>query len=101
VIGGIDYIGDETTTGQVHPFQMTNALVDAAKERGLNVMIGEATGILFMEGRRPSGVTISTDGNERNIPATDVVFAAGPWTGMLADKLLGEIAGRATEIVPR
>ena len=40
------------------------------------------------------GVTIE-------IPATDIVFAAGPWTSNLANKLLGKRAGAVLDIEPR
>lgn len=101
IAGSIRSIGNEETTGQVHPFQMTNALVELSKERGVNVVLGEASGITLGANGSPSQVTVTVDGEEKFIEATDVVFAAGPWTGKLAKKLLGSKAGRASEIEPR
>jgi len=72
-----DFISDETTTGQVHSFQMTNAPIDAANKYGLNFIIGEASGIRKIARHKAS---LSSDG-KRNV--IDVVFAAGPWTGLL------------------
>ncbi|KAF8331634.1 uncharacterized protein EI90DRAFT_3123217 [Cantharellus anzutake] len=40
-------------------------------------------------------------GEVTELGATDVVFAAGPWTGKLAKKLLGRKAGAAGDIVSR
>lgn len=101
VAGTISRIGGVDSTGQVHPFQMTNALVDLSKERGVNVIIGEVSDVTFGKDGLPSRVQVTTDGGEEIIQATDVVFAAGPWTGKLAMKLLGAKAGRAVEIEPR
>jgi glycine/D-amino acid oxidase-like deaminating enzyme len=46
-------------------------------------------------------VAETDEGQRETFHATDVVFAAGPWTGNLAKKLLGERAGAAGDIVPR
>lgn len=103
VSGTISTIGTESTTAQVHPFQLTNALMEQAKERGVRVVNGEATGVKFADDGTPSQVLVTKEagGAEEAIDATDVVFAAGPWTGKLARKLLGGKAGRAIEIEPR
>ncbi|KAF8317063.1 FAD dependent oxidoreductase, partial [Clavulina sp. PMI_390] len=100
VKGSIRSIGTVESTAQVHPFQLTNALVELSKEKGLNVIIGEASGVIFGDDGKPTGVKISSSDGEEMIEATDVVFTAGPWTGDLALKLLGEKAGRAAEIEP-
>lgn len=102
VIGSIDKMGDESTTAQVHPFQMTNTLISLAKENGVHVTIAMANGISFNDSDEVTGVRgVTESGEEVTIPATDVVFTAGPWTGHLAKRILGDKAGAAAHIVPR
>ena len=102
VSGKIKTIGTEETTAQVHPFQFTEFLVEDAKTRGLEVIIGEAHEIQSDEEGSPvSLVVLKEDGTQESVPADDIVFAAGPWTGTLAKKLLGPKAGAAAHIGPR
>lgn len=95
-------MGDETTTAQVHPYYLTNALADEATTSGVKVTIATVNGIDMDEAGAPSTVSaVTTDGQLIKIPATDVIFAAGPWTGRLALNLLADKAGPAADIVPR
>ncbi|KAL2157541.1 hypothetical protein VTH06DRAFT_5918 [Thermothelomyces fergusii] len=76
-----------TETAQVHPFHFTNAMADLARERGVDIrlrakvtQIGEtatAGGHSVAYEDRDTGEVRSIDG------VTDVVVAAGPWTGKL------------------
>ncbi|KAF8759058.1 FAD dependent oxidoreductase [Rhizoctonia solani] len=78
-------IGDEETTAQAHPFHLTQTLAEVAQVEQIPTEL----------------VATTSDGSEIVIPATDVVFAAGPWTGTLARKLLGKKdAGAAGTIEP-
>lgn len=96
-------MGDEKTTAQVHPYYLTNSLMDAAVAAGVKLTIASANGITFDEstGGVSAVSAVTTEGSDLTIPATDVVFAAGPWTGQLAKELLGSKAGAAADIVPR
>ncbi|CAE7147228.1 unnamed protein product [Rhizoctonia solani] len=98
-------LGSEETTGQAHPFHLTQTLAEVAQSRGVRVHLGaSASRINFTpdSDKRPAElVATKPDGSEIVIPATDIVFAAGPWTGSLARKLLGEKdAGAAGTIEP-
>ncbi|KZT60437.1 FAD dependent oxidoreductase [Calocera cornea HHB12733] len=97
----ISVIGDTKTTGQVTPYQLTTFLVERAMEKGVKVSIAMADGMQFEEDGSPKAV-LATDefGEKYTFPATDVVFAAGPWTGELAKKVLGKRAGAAGGICP-
>jgi hypothetical protein len=44
---------------------------------------------------------VDEKGKTIEIPATDIVLAAGPWTTGLASRLLGKRAGEALDIEPR
>ncbi|KAL2266486.1 hypothetical protein VTJ83DRAFT_5838 [Remersonia thermophila] len=76
-----------TETAQVHPFHFTNALADLAREKGVDIKLrARVTKI----GQGPSGAPAvqyedrDAGGAVHSIDdATDVVVAAGPWTGKL------------------
>ncbi|KAH7340818.1 FAD dependent oxidoreductase [Rhizoctonia solani] len=97
-------LGSEDTTGQAHPFHLTETLVEVAQSRGVKVHIGAtATKINFAPDSDKTPVELvatKADGSELVIPVTDIVLAAGPWTGSLARKLLGKYAGTAGTIEP-
>ncbi|KAF8610195.1 FAD dependent oxidoreductase, partial [Ceratobasidium sp. AG-I] len=101
-VSAISKLGSTSTTAQAHPLYLTQALVESAQSRGVKVHIATASGLEFAaDSKTPTAVvTTNQDGSQVSIPATDVVFAAGPWTGKLAKKLLGEDAGAAGTIVP-
>lgn len=88
-------LGTEKTCAQVHPRLLTEELVRLS---GAKVVIGTAVSLtLDPTTKRPKSVgvaaTSSSTETEREIPATDVVLAAGPWIGDLAIKLLGPRIG--------
>ncbi|KAJ1309828.1 hypothetical protein OPQ81_006593 [Rhizoctonia solani] len=97
-------LGDENTTGQAHPLYLTQTLVEVAQSRGVNIHIASASKINFAPDSDKVPIELiatKSDGSEIAIPATDIVFAAGPWTGSLARKLLGaKDAGAAGTIEP-
>ncbi|AEO62762.1 7e741879-14ed-4257-bb4a-a2e301aa96c7 [Thermothielavioides terrestris] len=74
-------------TAQVHPFHFTNSMADLARERGANIKLRakvtkindtKTSGVHSVEYEdRDTGETHAIDG------VTDVVVAAGPWTGKL------------------
>ncbi|QRW00104.1 FAD-dependent oxidoreductase [Ceratobasidium sp. AG-Ba] len=101
-VSSISKLGGTTSTAQAHPRLMTQVLAEDARSRGVQIHIATATGLEFEPGPKTvTGVIVSKDdGETETIPATDVVFAAGPWTGALAKKLLGKDAGVAGRIVP-
>ncbi|EUC62181.1 FAD-dependent oxidoreductase [Rhizoctonia solani AG-3 Rhs1AP] len=98
-------LGSEESTGQAHPFHLTHTLVEVAQSRGVQVHLGaSASKINFAPDSDKVPIELvatKSDGSEIVIPATDIVFAAGPWTGSLARKLLGaNDAGVAGTIEP-
>ncbi|KAL2015823.1 hypothetical protein VTK56DRAFT_4713 [Thermocarpiscus australiensis] len=73
-----------TETAQVHPFHFTNAIADLARDKGVDIRLGAKvtkindtkTGVESVEYEdRQTGETHTIDS------VTDVVVAAGPWTG--------------------
>ncbi|EJU05388.1 FAD dependent oxidoreductase [Dacryopinax primogenitus] len=97
----ISVIGDVRTTAQVTPYPMTTFLADKCREAGVQITIALVDGIEFADDGSPRGLRASNEQGETfAFPATDIVFAAGPWTGTLAKKLLGRRAGAAGGIVP-
>ncbi|KAJ4306483.1 hypothetical protein N0V88_001286 [Collariella sp. IMI 366227] len=80
-------VAGSTETAQVHPFHFTNALAELAKEKGVNIRLHakvnkinstKTDGVKSVEYEdRETGETFKIDG------VTDVVVAAGPWTGAL------------------
>ncbi len=72
VIGGVYVEGG----GDVEPYRLVLALVQAAEERGAVIRHGRVTG-LRSEGGRVSGVTLEND----EIACESVVLAMGPWSG--------------------
>ncbi|KAL2197523.1 FAD dependent oxidoreductase [Corynascus similis CBS 632.67] len=79
-----------TETAQVHPFYFTNAIADLAKEKGVDIRLrarvtrindDKATGV------RSVAYENRDTGEIHNIDdVTDVVVAAGPWTGKLVPR---------------
>lgn len=76
-------LGDERTTAQVHPRLLTERL---AKEVG-KVVIASAERLESQDGKVSAVVAKTASGEEVKLECTDVVVAAGPWAGKLAEKL--------------
>jgi len=82
-VRGYDDMGDPSTTAQVHPYQFTNAMIELAQEKGVEVKINSPVSKIVYsdDGKEIKGVTYQPQGGEEGtIEATDVVIAAGPWT---------------------
>ena len=70
-------LGTPATTAQVHPARFTEAMLQAATERGAQLRLGRVTGILLDAARSVArGVTV--EGEE--LQADAVVLAMGPWS---------------------
>lgn len=73
----------------------------AAQDKGVEISIAEVMELHPKANGTWEVVATSDQGEKISYSATDVVFAAGPWTGRLAKKLLGKKAGVASQIVER
>mmetsp|Transcript_50407 Transcript_50407/g.119893 ORF Transcript_50407/g.119893 Transcript_50407/m.119893 type:complete len:436 (-) Transcript_50407:50-1357(-) len=69
-----------TDTAQTTPFELTNAMMDAAVANGASVKIGKVEG-MKLDGDKVVGVVV--DGE--TVPADCVVIAMGPWSCMAED----------------
>eukprot|EP00164_Ancoracysta_twista_P019369 GFYU01034049.1.p1 GENE.GFYU01034049.1~~GFYU01034049.1.p1 ORF type:complete len:326 (-),score=86.53 GFYU01034049.1:628-1605(-) len=75
----VEQIGTTSTTAQVHPYKLTQHLLNEAQSRGCKVELKKAVGIEFDEGRtRVTGVKV--EGGDA-VNASVVVIAMGPWSG--------------------
>ncbi len=81
-------LGSVDTTAQVHPAQLTAALIAGARAHGATLRIGVVEELLQNSGAA-RGVRI--DG--AIVEAEAVVLAMGPWTGHVAGPLLPRIGG--------
>ncbi|KAI5994493.1 FAD dependent oxidoreductase [Pisolithus albus] len=75
-------------TAQVHPYHFTTSMMELATEKGVKLRRGSATGI-GIESGRITGVLYKdpTDGQEKFMPATHVILAAGAWSPFLLPSL--------------
>ena len=76
-------VGDANHTAQVHPYLFTTTMLNLARDKGAQVIIGRATSINYRKsGRAVRSVSYKTIAANEEItsPATDVILAAGPWT---------------------
>lgn len=96
-------MGTESTTAQVNPAEFTRSMMDLAQEKDVKLTIASAEYLgLEADDATPKCVrAVDENGETIEIPATDIVLAAGPWTAELASKLLGQHAGAALDIEPR
>ena len=86
-------LGGPKTTAQVHPRLLTTWLSEEfLKHPSTAVEIGAASSV-ELSGGVVKSLTISAQSGEKTIPADALVIAAGPWTGELANKLLGDTVG--------
>lgn len=97
-----DIMGTPDSTAQVTPDQFTKVMVELAQERGVKLTIATVDGLEFAEdGESPLNILATDESGEQvKIQATDVIFAAGPWTSSVAEKLLGKKASAALDIIP-
>ncbi|MCJ1472420.1 hypothetical protein MMC13_001068 [Lambiella insularis] len=79
-------LGDPTNTAQVHPYLFTHTIARLAEEQGAKIILGSVTTINYKQkGGAAESVTYK-DANTSQVhelPATDIVIAAGPWTQFL------------------
>ena len=83
-------IGAPDTTASVHPRKFTAAMIRAAQEHGVQVRLGQVTG-LVRRGTRVTGIEV-----EGSVVAADAtVIAMGPWSQLAAEWLpLPEVLGQ-------
>jgi hypothetical protein len=108
-------LGGHSTTAQVHPGQFTNFFSqEFLKGPNTSLKIGTVVGLeLSTSGSKsitsktlggssetrdqaiqsPKSIKIKTKDGEEELDADTVILAAGPWTGELATKLLGNKIG--------
>lgn len=95
-IAGSSRLGGGGTTAQVTPGKLIEHLVQEAQQLGsqrdlkVDVRLGTTAKSLELDGDgsgKVSGLVVSSGEGEESIPITDVVIAAGPWTGTLVKKL--------------
>ncbi|WRT67230.1 uncharacterized protein IL334_004196 [Kwoniella shivajii] len=88
-------LGSHNTTAQVHPGQFTNFFSAKFLEQpSTSLEIGTATSLKLDENGSPQSVEyVKSDGSKSDMEVDTVVLAAGPWTGTLAEKLLGDKIG--------
>ncbi len=78
-----DRLGSTGTTAQVHPAGFTSAMMRAAEQRGAELLLRQATGLLF-RGGRVTGVRLEDGGT---LQGDAVVIAMGPWSMLAAQWL--------------
>lgn len=78
-------MGRPDNTAQVHPELFTLSMAQLAQDKGVTIVTGaRVTSITkSKDGRRVESVTYFKDGKEEQLPTTDCVVAAGPWTSRL------------------
>lgn len=108
-------LGSHSTTAQVHPGLFTKFFSEQfLAQPGTELKIGQVVGMEMsttgtqaqttqklggsketkdLAVQSPKSVRVKTTGGEEEIPADLVVIAAGPWTGSLALKMLGNKVG--------
>ena len=70
-------IGTPDTTAQIHPALFTQAMMDAAADKGASLVNGRVDGICFSpDGARATGAIV----NGAALHADAVVIAMGPWS---------------------
>jgi len=81
-----DEMGNESNSGQVHPFHFTTSMAALAEEAGAKIVLGARVTSIDSLSSAVKSVTYASSSSsspETTIPATHVVLAAGPWTSRL------------------
>ncbi|KAG4442587.1 hypothetical protein IFR05_001917 [Cadophora sp. M221] len=77
-------MGTPSTTAQVHPYLFATSMASLAISSGAKVILGSVTAIDYSSPGTQSVKSVTYEDKETkevcNIPATDVILAAGPWT---------------------
>ncbi|ESZ97232.1 hypothetical protein SBOR_2355 [Sclerotinia borealis F-4128] len=81
-------IGKPGNTAQVHPKYLTSYLLELARAQGARLIIGSAESINYsLDNRTVDSVNYIQDGNTKQINATDLIIAAGPWSSKLVPRI--------------
>ncbi|WVN86753.1 uncharacterized protein L203_101925 [Cryptococcus depauperatus CBS 7841] len=87
-------LGSHNTTAQIHPGLFTTVISEKFLAQPSTSLVNATAESLKLEDGRPKSVgVVSSEGEKTEIEADIVVLAAGPWTGRLAEQLLGEQVG--------
>lgn len=80
-----DNMGNPENTAQVHPELFTRSMAQLAEDKGVKIITGARVSSITKskDGGRVESVTYLKDGKEEQLPTTDCVVAAGPWTSRL------------------
>ncbi|KAH8777511.1 D-amino-acid dehydrogenase [Diaporthe sp. PMI_573] len=77
-------MGTPDDTAQVHPELFTRSMAQLAEEKGVKIVTGaRVTAITKGSNGRVESVTYTKDGKDEQLPTTDCIVAAGPWTSRL------------------
>ncbi|TIB05683.1 hypothetical protein E3P96_01027 [Wallemia ichthyophaga] len=96
VVDKCSVLGTPPSTAQVTPEPLVQTLAELSKA---DVVIASAEQVNRDNDGNIFSVRAQTkEGNSVEIPATDVVLAAGPWTGRLAQKLLSPAEARKCSV---
>jgi glycine/D-amino acid oxidase-like deaminating enzyme len=94
-----DGMGTPDNTAQVHPELFTRSMAQLAEEKGVRIVTGaRVTAITKGSSGRVESVTYIKDGKDEQLPTTDCIVAAGPWTSRLLPSIPVQ-ASRAHSIV--
>lgn len=78
-------MGTPNDTAQVHPELFTRSMAQLAQDKGVKIITGARVTAINSnsDGAEVESVTYVKDGKEVQLPTTDCVVAAGPWTSRL------------------
>lgn len=84
-LAAYDGMGTPDNTAQVHPELFTRSMAQLAEDRGVKIITGARVTAInkSQDGSRVESVTYLKDGKEEQLPTTDCVVSAGPWTSRL------------------
>lgn len=94
-------IGTKSTTAQAHPRLLSEFLMKLAADKGVKTEFGTVDAIERVgekEGKFKLSITSKDTDRKSEIHATDVLIAAGPWSGNLVKKIKGKLGGRGRDI---
>ncbi|KAJ0109486.1 FAD dependent oxidoreductase [Diaporthe amygdali] len=83
-LAAYDGMGTPDDTAQVHPELFTRSMAQLAEEKGVKIVTGaRVTAITKGSNGHVESVTYTKNGKEEQLPTTDCIVAAGPWTARL------------------
>ncbi|TRM66895.1 FAD dependent oxidoreductase [Schizophyllum amplum] len=75
-------------TAQVHPYLFTTSMMDLAREKGADLILGRATGVEQKAGHVTGVTFVDNDtGDTKTLSATHVVLSAGAWSSRVLSEL--------------